>query len=234
MNTPRARVLVVDDDETVSEILSRYLVREGFVVDTVADGTAALAQAAAWQPDLIVLDLMLPDVSGLEICRRLRASESSSVPIIMLTARGEERERIFGLRLGADDYIVKPFSPREVAARVASVLRRTNGSLGASGDEPITLTTAEIDVDLRGRTVRVAGTEIALTPREFDLLVFLMRRPNDVFPRSELLERVWGYSVGDASTVTVHIRRLRAKLEANPMEPKHIHTVWGVGYRFTP
>ena len=147
MNTPRARVLVVDDDETVSEILSRYLVREGFVVDTVADGTAALAQAAAWQPDLIVLDLMLPDVSGLEICRRLRASESSSVPIIMLTARGEERERIFGLRLGADDYIVKPFSPREVAARVASVLRRTNGSLGASGDEPITLTTAEIDVD---------------------------------------------------------------------------------------
>src|SRR5436190_3565185 len=231
---PRARVLVVDDDATVAEILSHYLVREGFEVVTAADGGTALERARAWQPDLVLLDLMLPGTSGLEVCRRLRTSEAASVPIIMLTARGEERERIFGLRLGADDYIVKPFSPREVAARVASVLRRTNGSLGASGDEPMTLTAAEIDVDLRGRTVRVAGTEIALAPREFDLLAFLMRRPNEVFPRSELLERVWGYSVGDASTVTVHIRRLRAKLEANPMEPKHIHTVWGVGYRFTP
>src|SRR5436190_18186884 len=214
VNTPRARVLVVDDDETVSEILSRYLVREGFVVDTVADGTAALAQAAAWQPDLIVLDLMLPDVSGLEICRRLRASESSSVPIIMLTARGEERERIFGLRLGADDYIVKPFSPREVAARVASVLRRTNGRVATGDEGPDTLSAGEIVVDLRHHSVQSAGVEVGLTPREFELLAFLMRRPNEVISRSELLERVWGYSVGDASTVTVHIRRLRAKLEA--------------------
>jgi DNA-binding response OmpR family regulator len=231
---PRARVLVVDDDATVSEILSRYLVREGFEVDTAADGGAALERARAWQPDLVLLDLMLPDTSGLEVCRRLRTSEAAPVPIIMLTARGEERERIFGLRLGADDYIVKPFSPREVAARVASVLRRTNGRAGTGDEGPDTLSAGEIVVDLRRHNVQLAGAEIGLTPREFELLAFLMRRPNEVISRSELLERVWGYSVGDASTVTVHIRRLRAKLEAVPTEPRHIQTVWGVGYRFAP
>jgi DNA-binding response OmpR family regulator len=231
---PRARVLVVDDDATVSEILSHYLVREGFEVVTAADGGTALERARAWQPDLVLLDLMLPGTSGLEVCRRLRTSEAASVPIIMLTARGEERERIFGLRLGADDYIVKPFSPREVAARVASVLRRTNGRAGTSDEGPDTLSAGEITVDLRRHSVQLAGAEIGLTPREFELLAFLMRRPNEVISRTELLERVWGYSVGDASTVTVHIRRLRAKLEAVPTEPRHIQTVWGVGYRFAP
>jgi DNA-binding response OmpR family regulator len=233
-SAPRARVLVVDDDATVSEILSHYLAREGFEVDTVADGSRALERAHAWKPDVVVLDLMLPGTSGLEICRRLRASEASSVPIIMLTARGEERERVFGLRLGADDYIVKPFSPREVAARVSSVLRRTNGRLVASADEPDTITAGEISLDFRGRSVHLAGEEVGLTPREFDLLAFLMCRPNQVISRGQLLEQVWGYSVGDAATVTVHVRRLRTKLERNPTQPRHIQTVWGVGYRFTP
>jgi DNA-binding response OmpR family regulator len=228
----RARILVVDDDATVAEILSQYLAREGFEVATVPDGEMALERVRSEPPNLIVLDLMLPRISGLDVCRRLR--ESTSIPIVMLTARGEERERVFGLRLGADDYIVKPFSPREVAARVSSVLRRTNGWTGPAASDLETLAAGEILVDIHARSVSVAGSPVSLTPREFDLLTFLMRRPNEVFSRIELLERVWGYRIGDAATVTVHIRRLRAKIESDPAGPKHLQTVWGVGYRFEP
>jgi DNA-binding response OmpR family regulator len=225
----RGRILVVDDDATVAEILSRYLVREGYEVDSVGSGSLALERARARPPDLILLDLMLPDVSGLDVCRRVR--KVTPVPIIMLTARGEEDERIFGLKLGADDYVVKPFSPREVAARVGSVLRRseaTNGAAHSNGR----IDAGPIEIDLHARTVRAGGKPVSLTSREFDLLAFLARSPDRVFRRAELLERVWGYTIGDTATVTVHIRRLRAKIEPDPSNPTHIETVWGIGYRF--
>ena len=225
---PRARILIVDDDVTVAEILSRYLVHEGYEVESVGDGRQALERTRAHAPDLILLDLMLPGMSGLDVCRRLR--EFTSVPLIMLTARGEEHERVFGLKLGADDYVVKPFSPREVTARVDSVLRRAPGTEQELG----TLDAAGLEVDLAARTVRASGELVSLTAREFDLLAFLMKHPDQVFSREELLERVWGYRFGDTATVTVHVRRLRAELEADPSKPAHLQTVWGVGYRFTP
>jgi DNA-binding response OmpR family regulator len=223
---PRARILIVDDDATVAEILSRYLVREGYEVASVGDAREALELTRSQAPDLILLDLMLPGMSGLDVCRRLR--DFTSVPLIMLTARGEEHERVFGLKLGADDYVVKPFSPREVTARVDSVLRRTNGARQELG----TVVAGELEVDIAARIVRVAGEPVSLTAREFDLLAFLIEHPDQVFGREELLERVWGYRFGDTATVTVHIRRLRAKLEADPAKPVHLQTVWGVGYRF--
>jgi DNA-binding response OmpR family regulator len=225
---PRARILIVDDDVTVAEILSRYLVREGYEVESVGNGREAIERTRSQAPDLILLDLMLPGLSGLDVCRRLR--DFTSVPVIMLTARGEEHERVFGLKLGADDYVVKPFSPREVTARVDSVLRRANGTEKELG----TVTAAELEVDLSARTVRASGELVSLTAREFDLLAFLIRHPDQVFGREELLERVWGYRFGDTATVTVHVRRLRAKLEADPANPEHLQTVWGVGYRFQP
>ena len=221
------RILIVDDDETVREILSRYLVREGYDVDRAGDGEAALQRTQTHPPDLILLDLMLPGISGLDVCRRVR--RNTGVPIIMLTARGEENERVFGLRLGADDYVVKPFSPREVTARVTSVLRRTNG---AAKRELDCIAAGEVEIDLRARTATVAGEPVQLTVREFDLLAFLARHPGQVFRRRELLEEVWGYSIGDTATVTVHVRRLRAKLERDPAQPRQIETVWGIGYRF--
>ena len=223
----KRRILIVDDDATVREILSRYLVREGYDVDRAGDGEAALERAQTHPPDLILLDLMLPGIGGLEVCRRVR--RSTGVPIIMLTARGEENERVFGLRLGADDYVVKPFSPREVTARVTSVLRRTNG---AAKREVGLIVAGELELDLGARTATVAGEPIQLTVREFDLLAFLAGQPGQVFRRRELLEEVWGYSVGDTATVTVHVRRLRAKLEHDPARPRQIETVWGIGYRF--
>ena len=226
----RGRILVVDDDGTVAEILSRYLVREGYEVDSVGNGALALERMRSHPPDLILLDLMLPDVNGLEVCRRVR--KVMPVPIIMLTARGEEDERIFGLKLGADDYVVKPFSPREVAARVGSVLRRSDASNGATQDGSTKVVAGSIEIDLGARSVAVSGKPVSLTAREFDLLSFLARNSDQVFRRAELLERVWGYSVGDTATVTVHIRRLRAKIEHDPSHPSHIETVWGVGYRF--
>jgi DNA-binding response OmpR family regulator len=225
-------VLVVEDDATVAEVVTRYLEREGFEVETVGDGLVALERARAALPDAVILDLMLPGLDGLEVCRRLR--EVAPIPVIMLTARGDESDRVLGLELGADDYVTKPFSPRELTARVKSVLRRATGPLAAAtmAGEPELLRAGRLEVDTSAREVRVDGGLAALTAREFELLVFLMRRPRRVFRREELLEQVWGYTYGDTSTVTVHIRRLREKVEDDPSAPTHLQTVWGVGYRF--
>jgi DNA-binding response OmpR family regulator len=222
------RVLVVDDDPTVSDVVRRYLERVGLAVTLAADGHAALRAYEAERPDLVVLDLMLPGLDGLEVCRRLR-SRSNEVPIVMLTALGEEADRVLGLQLGADDYVTKPFSPRELVLRVQSVLRRAGGAVPAPAE---TLTDGGLDVDVSRRVARLRGRELALTVREFDLLVFLMRHPGRAFRRAELLENVWGWTFGDQSTVTVHMRRLREKVEDDPANPKRILTVWGVGYRW--
>jgi DNA-binding response OmpR family regulator len=219
---------VVDDDPTVSDVVRRYLEREGFSVGLAADGPAALAAFGAQRPDLVVLDLMLPGIDGLEVCRRMRAVDPA-LPVVMLTALGEESDRVLGLEIGADDYVTKPFSPRELVLRVRSVLRR---AAPAEPESPALLTDGDLEVDPARRIVRLRGAGIALTVREFDLLVFLMRHPGRVFRRAELLEQVWGWTFGDQSTVTVHMRRLREKVEDNPAEPTRIVTVWGVGYRY--
>jgi DNA-binding response OmpR family regulator len=224
------RVLLVEDDETVSDVVRRYLERDGMAVDVLADGAAALARATADPPDIVVLDLMLPGLSGLEVCRRLRSV--SAVPIVMLTALGEEADRVLGLETGADDYVTKPFSPRELTLRVRSVLRRgrepahppTRSALLADGD---------LSVDVGARIAAVRGTELPLTVREFDLLAFLLAHPRHAFTRAELLEHVWGWTFGDQATVTVHVRRLREKLLASGTDPR-VATVWGVGYRYDP
>jgi DNA-binding response OmpR family regulator len=223
-------VLVVEDDETVSEVVARYLEREGFRVEVVSDGADAVERFDE-AVDLIVLDIMLPSLDGLEVCRRIRAT--STVPIVMLTALGEESDRIMGLELGADDYLAKPFSPRELIARVKSVLRRAQGTLApqaAKGE----LKAGVISLSLDAHEVAVAGDPVALTSLEFELLAYLMTHPRRVFTREELLERVWGYSYGDKSTVTVHVRRLREKIETDAARPQHVVTVWGLGYRFDP
>jgi DNA-binding response OmpR family regulator len=223
------RVLVVEDDPTVSDVVRRYLQRDGLEADVVADGAVALARCRADPPDLVVLDLMLPGLSGLELCRQLRAT--LPVPIIMLTALGEEADRVAGLEVGADDYVTKPFSPRELALRVQSVLRRT----GVTGAAPAPLLVdAALELDSRARIARLDGAELALTVREFDLLAFLLSHPGRAFSRAELLERVWGWTFGDQSTVTVHVRRLREKIESQPGQPRRIVTVWGIGYRYDP
>jgi len=226
------RVLVVEDDPTISEVVVRYLEREGLVVEAVADGRDALDAAARVWPDLVVLDLMLPGIDGIEVCRRLRAH--APIPVIMLTARGDEEDRVMGLELGADDYVVKPFSPRELTARVRAVLRRAVASGVPDGLGVEILETGNLRIDLPARQVTIAGDVVPLTAREFDLLVHLARSPRRAFAREELLERVWGYSFGDTATVTVHVRRLREKIEATPSEPVHLLTVWGVGYRWDP
>ncbi|MGC5019266.1 response regulator transcription factor [Micromonospora sp. DT47] len=225
------RVLVVDDDRTVSDVVCRYLEHAGYRVDHVGDGAAALAAVAAAPPQLVVLDLMLPVLDGLEVCRRLR-ERPDGVPIVMLTARGDEADRILGLQLGADDYLSKPFSPRELVLRVRSVLRRAGG--GPPGAAPEVLTDGGLTVETGPRVARLHGRELALTLREFDLLAYLMRHPARAFRRAELLERVWGWRFGDQSTVTVHVRRLREKIETEPASPRRIVTVWGVGYRYEP
>ena len=226
------RVLVVEDDPTISEVVVRYLEREGLTVEAVADGRDALDAAARNWPDLVVLDLMLPGIDGLEVCRRLRSR--APVPVIMLTARGDEEDRVLGLELGADDYVVKPFSPRELTARVRAVLRRAVASGVPDGFGVETLESGNLRIDLPARQATIAGAVVPLTAREFDLLVHLARSPRRAFTREELLERVWGYSFGDTATVTVHVRRLREKIEAIPSEPAHLVTVWGVGYRWDP
>jgi DNA-binding response OmpR family regulator len=223
------RILVVDDDPTVADVVARYLMRDGHEVDCVADGHAALRSAAANAPDLVVLDLMLPGIDGLEVCRRLR--ERWPVPIVMLTALGEETDRLVGLETGADDYVTKPFSPRELARGAKSALRRAPAALGPAGE---TAEDGDLVMDIGAHRVRLGDAEIALTVREFDLLAFLMRHPRQAFTRAELLERVWGWNFGDSSTVTVHIRRLREKIEEDPTAPRRILTVWGVGYRYEP
>jgi DNA-binding response OmpR family regulator len=224
-------VLIVEDDPNVSEVVARYLEREGYRVEVASDGAAGLERALADLPDLVVLDLMLPSVGGLEVCRRLR--EVAPVPVIMLTARGEEADRIAGLELGADDYMAKPFSPRELTARVRAVLRRANGVLTVA-TEPAFLRAGDLEVDVIAHEVRISGELVALTAKEFDLLAHLMRNPRRAFRREELLDDVWGFSYGDTSTVTVHIRRLREKIEPDPSAPRYVSTVWGVGYRFEP
>jgi DNA-binding response OmpR family regulator len=223
------RVLVVDDDQTVSDVICRYLEHAGYQVSHVSDGAAALAAVARLVPDLVVLDLMLPQVGGLQVCRELRA-DPNGVPIIMLTARSDEADRVLGLQLGADDYLAKPFSPRELVLRVRSVLRRAGGA--SVSDAPDVLTDGGLELRTGARIAQLDGTELALTLREFDLLVHLMRHPNRAFSRAELLEQVWGWTFGDQSTVTVHVRRLREKIEADPADPRRIVTVWGVGYRY--
>ena len=224
----------MDDDPTVADVVSRYLRREGFDVESVSDGLAAVQRAEAAPPDLVVLDLMLPGMSGLDVFHQLRAT--ASVPVIMLTARSDEVDRVAGLELGADDYVPKPFSPRELTARVKTVLRRLSGpSQPSNGGPPTDVVRAgDLEVDIPGRELRRDGHPIVLTAREFDLLSYLVRHPHRVFRREELLEAVWDYAFGDTSTVTVHVRRVREKIERDPSEPRHIRTVWGVGYKFEP
>ncbi|MFD9725090.1 response regulator transcription factor [Streptomyces sp. NPDC059072] len=224
-----ARVLVVDDDPTVAEVVTGYLRRAGHTVHHAADGPAALESAARHDPDLIVLDLMLPGIDGLEVCRRLRAD--LPVPVIMLTARGEEDDRIAGLELGADDYVTKPFSPRELVLRVESVLRRSRAAAPRHPGRGL-LTGAGIRLDPQTRRAVKNGRELTLTLREFDLLAHFLTRPGQAHGRQELMRDVWGWDFGDLSTVTVHVRRLRAKIEDDPAAPRLIQTVWGVGYRF--
>jgi DNA-binding response OmpR family regulator len=227
-----ARVLIIEDDDTVAEVVGRYLAREGYEVEIESDGAAGLDRALSDPPDLVVLDLMLPSLGGLEVCKRIRAA--APVPVIILTALGEETDRIVGLELGADDYVAKPFSPRELTARVKAVLRRANSPLAASAGTPAVLRAGALEVDVTAHEARLDGQLVALTAKEFDLLAYLMEHPRRAFRREQLLDQVWGFSYGDTSTVTVHIRRLREKIEADPSAPRYVCTVWGVGYRFEP
>ncbi len=224
------RVLIVEDDPNLAEVVDRYLGREGFEVERVGDGEVGLARALEWLPDLVVLDIMLPGLDGLELCRRLRAV--APIPVVMLTARTEEDDRVLGLELGADDYVTKPFSPRELTARIKAVLRRSDGPVLAATSGGA-LRAGSLEVDPRAREARRSGSPIHLTSKEFELLVHLMRHPRQAFDRAELLEAVWGWSYGDAATVTVHVRRLRTKVEDDPATPRHLVTVPG-GYRFEP
>jgi two-component system, OmpR family, response regulator ResD len=228
----RGSILVVDDEPTIADVVSRYLERAGYDARIAPDGPAALARAGEERPDLVVLDLMLPGMDGLEVMRRLREfGEGPRVSVILLTAKGEHSDRIVGLRLGADDYVVKPFSPAELVARVDAVLRRVESPPGL--EEPIVFD--ELEVDPVGRRVIVRGEEAQLTVREFDLLLHFVRHPGQVFSRDQLMESVWQYGFyTDTSTVTVHIRRLRSKIEVDPSEPRWLQTVWGVGYRYQP
>jgi DNA-binding response OmpR family regulator len=220
-------VLVVDDEPIVREVVVRYLEREGYRTLEAGDGVLARELVERERPNLVVLDLMLPGMDGLSLCRWIRAR--SDLPVIMLTARGEEADRIVGLELGADDYVTKPFSPRELAARVRTVLRRAAPPVLAEAR----LSFGDLEIDAATREVTRAGQPVRLTAREFDLLWFLASHPRRVFSRSQLMERVWGYEAAlDTGTVTVHVRRLREKIEDDPARPRRLETVWGVGYRF--
>ena len=222
-------VLVVDDEPTLRDVVVRYLEREGFRALVAADGSEAETVLREQAPDLVILDLMLPGTDGLELCRRIRAR--SSLPVIMLTARGEETDRIVGLELGADDYVTKPFSPRELVARVRTILRRAAQPSESSEVQQH----GDLALDAASREVRKSGRPVKLTAKEFDLLWFLAAHPRRVFSREHLMASVWGYQAAfDTGTVTVHIRRLRAKIEDDAARPQHIETVWGVGYRFSP
>jgi len=228
----RQTILVVDDEPSIREVVTLYLQRAGYRVIVAADGQAALEALERHDPDLVVLDLMLPRVDGLEITRQLRVQ--GTTPIIMLTARREETDRILGLEMGADDYVVKPFSPRELVSRVKAVLRRTSGPSPSEEQENV-LAFGDLRIDPQRRTVEVAGVERSLTATEFDLLWALARHPRQVLNRDQLLDLVWGFNeYVDPSTVTVHVRRLREKIEADPSNPRHVQTVWGVGYKFEP
>ncbi len=235
------RILIVEDEATVAEVVGRYLERDGYSVRRVADGAEAMAAVAVFRPALVVLDVMLPNRDGLDICRELRAAGETAV--ILLTARGEETDKIVGLGLGADDYVTKPFSPSELVARVKAVLRRaaTPPTIASAdgdkdgdrdrADEQIRV--ADLVIDLATRRVTRANASLELTAKEFDLLAHMAAHPDRVYTRDHLLRDVWGYDfIGDDSTVTVHVRRLREKLEVDPSRPRYVTTVWGVGYRF--
>ncbi|HLG10617.1 MAG TPA: response regulator transcription factor [Dehalococcoidia bacterium] len=224
------RILVVEDEAIVAEVVERFLRREGYETMVASDGRQALSALGNFIPDLIVLDLMLPEVDGLEVCRQVRSR--GVTPIIMLTARGEETDKVLGLGLGADDYVTKPFSPRELAARVQAVLRRAK-SLPANDAETVRF--GALRLSGRTRVVEREGVDLRLTAREFDLLIFLARHAGQVFSREQLMDAVWDYDfAGDAGTVTVHMRRLREKIEEDPSRPRYLKTVWGVGYKFDP
>jgi len=223
------KILIVEDETIVADVVSRYLRRDGFQVVIASDGQAALDIAREQSPDLVLLDLMLPKIDGLEVCRRLRAT--SSVPIIVVTAKGDEADRIVGLELGADDYVSKPFSPRELVARVRAVLRRTKQPIPAAVTDD-TVRVGPILIDPAGRHATVEDEPVELTAKEFDLLWFLVRNVGQVFSRTQLLDKVWDDEYfGDESTVTVHIHRLRSKIEPDPVRPRYLKTVWGVGYK---
>ena len=222
-------ILVVDDEPIVRDVIVRYLNRDGFTTLEAGDGEDARRLIETGNPSLVVLDVMLPGVDGLELCRWIRGR--SNLPVIMLTARGEEADRIVGLELGADDYVTKPFSPRELATRVKTVLRRSQGAVVTAER----LEFGDVVLDAASREATKDGRPVALTAREFDLLWFLASHPRHAFSRDLLMDRVWGYSAAlDTGTVTVHVRRLREKLEDDPAKPRHLQTVWGVGYRFDP
>jgi DNA-binding response OmpR family regulator len=220
------RIMVVEDDPTVRDVVRRYLERDGLTVELIDSGEVALERALADPPALIILDLMLPGLSGLEVCRTLRARQET--PIVMLTALGEESDRVTGLEIGADDYVTKPFSPRELALRVRSVLRRS-GSIPARAAQ---FRDGDLVVDAAARRATLSGAVLALTTREFDLLHFFIAHSGEAFNRADLLEKVWGWTFGDHATVTVHVRRLREKIERDATAPSRIVTVWGVGYRY--
>jgi DNA-binding response OmpR family regulator len=222
-------VLVVDDEPIVRDVVVRYLEHDGFETLIAGDGDSARALIEESEPALVVLDVMLPGTDGLSLCRWIR--ERSTLPVILLTARGEEADRIVGLELGADDYVTKPFSPRELSARVRAVLRRSDPAPPTRD----AITFGDVELDTSARQARKAGTAVELTLREFDLLAFLASHPRQVFSRDQLMDRVWGYATAvDTGTVTVHIRRLREKIETDPHKPQHLATVWGVGYRLDP
>jgi DNA-binding response OmpR family regulator len=224
--------LIVDDDETVGDVVAAYLERAGIAVLRAADGIDALTLVATARPDIVVLDVMLSGIDGLEVCRRLRRS-APELPIVMLTALGEEDDRIRGLEVGADDYLAKPFSPRELVLRVQSVLRRAVGAAAsATPDLPDLSVDGDLELDRRARRVRRQGRELGLTVREFDLLSWFLAHPGSAVRREDLMRDVWGWEYGDASTVTVHVSRLREKIEPVPSDPQRLVTVFGVGYRW--
>ena len=228
--TEMTTVLIVDDEPIVRDVVVRYLQRDGFDTLEAADGDAARTIIESGAPDLVVLDVMLPGTDGLALCRWIRTD--SMLPVIMLTARGEAADRIVGLELGADDYVTKPFSPRELAIRVRNVLKRAEAP---STTIMKTMTFDELTIDGGSREVTLSGTPVRLTGKEFDLLFFLASNPREVFSRKQLMDRVWGYEAAlDTGTVTVHIRRLRSKIEPDPSAPRRLETLWGVGYRFVP
>jgi len=221
------RVLVVDDDVTVRDVLGRYLSCAGYHVDLAVDGPAGLRKARENRPDAVVLDLLLPGVTGLDVCRELRRTDDP-VPVVMLTALGEEDDRVLGLECGADDYVTKPFSPRELVLRVGAVLRRV---ARVNHSEPV-LVDGDLRIDPSARRAELGGVELSLTAREFDLLAYLVAHPGRAYTRAELLSEVWDWDFGDQSTVTVHVRRLREKIEADSARPRRIATIWGTGYRY--
>ena len=228
-NEPMTTVLIVDDEPIVRDVVARYLKRDGFDTLEAGDGNAARELIERSPPHLIVLDVMLPGTDGLTLCKWIRAR--GDLPVIMLTARGEEADRIVGLELGADDYVTKPFSPRELATRVRTVLRRSNQAAVSSAQ----LSFDGLQLDAATREAHLDGEQLRLTAKEFDLLFFLASNARNVFSRDQLMSRVWGYEAAvDTGTLTVHIRRLRAKIEADPANPRRLETIWGVGYRFLP